>query len=78
MFTFLNKCTTISTINSIPRTPKIYYSYHKLFYLNFVLEFQKEFPLGSFGQIVGGKSAGFSLYFIAFFLIACFLIASYF
>ena len=83
MFTFLNKCTTISTINSIPRTPKIYYSYHKLFYLNFVLEFQfKNFQwfVRSDEISSGEKSAVFcfSLYFIAFFLIACFLIASYF
>ena len=76
MFTFLNKCTTISTINSIPRTPKIYYSYHKLFYLNFLLEFQFK----NFQWFVrpAKNRRFFSLYFIAFFLIACFLIASYF
>ena len=43
------------------------------------LEFQKEFPVVRSAKSLRAENRRvFSLYFIAFFLIACFLIASYF
>ena len=70
MFTFLNKCTTISTINSIPRTANIYYSYHKLFYFQAKqelcsLEFFSLVPFVDSRRV-------FSLYFIAILFSVCF------